>query len=209
VHVPTGLDEALQAGQAASWNAPEGHGQQRSLGEWLRERLSGAIASGRQPLTPVFTVGAGAPVDLRLAASPGVGGAQPSDLPQLTSERDVTAQLIQSLRLQFRDGIGEAVLRLKPEHLGSVSIALRVENGGLKANVQAELPAVRQWLESHQDVLRSALAEHGLRLDRFVVDPDGRRDGSSANQSGDEESPHRRRPPQPSAEDQPIFEVVA
>ena len=39
-------------------------------------------------------------------------------------------QILQSLRLQFRDGIGEAVLKLKPEHLGSVAISLRIANGG-------------------------------------------------------------------------------
>ena len=58
-------------------------------------------------------------------------------------EHDVTLQIVQSMRMQFRDGIGEAVLKLKPEHLGSVSISLRVENGGLKANVQADMPAVQ------------------------------------------------------------------
>src|SRR4030095_3924295 len=95
--------------------------------------------------------------------------------PAMPNEHDVTLQLVQSMRMQFRDGIGEAVLRLKPEHLGSVSISLRVENRGLKAHVQADMPAVRQWLESQQDTLRSALAEHGLRLDRLYVEPRGGR----------------------------------
>ena len=81
------------------------------------------------------------------------------------------------MRLQFRDGIGEAVVKLKPEHLGSVQISLRIENGAIKATVQAEVPAVRQWLESQQDTLRNGLADQGLRLDRFVVEPDGQARG--------------------------------
>jgi flagellar hook-length control protein FliK len=125
----------------------------------------------------------------------------------MPSERDVTAQIVQSMRLQFRDGIGEAVLTLKPEHLGTVSISLRVENGGLKASVQAEMPEVRQWLQSQQDSLRSALSEHGLRLDRFDVEPDGRRQSSSSDTR--DEEPTRKRQPRRSAQvDEPVFEVV-
>jgi flagellar hook-length control protein FliK len=115
-------------------------------------------------------------------------------------------QLVQSLRLQFRDGIGEAVLKLKPEHLGSVAISLRVENGGLKANVQADLPAVRQWLESQQEMLRTALAEHGLRLDRFEVEADGHRQAPPEEQQ--ERSPRKRQTRRSSQSDQPVFEVV-
>ena len=125
--------------------------------------------------------------------------------PFMPSAQDVTSQLVQSLRLQFRDGIGEAVLKLKPEHLGAVSISLRVENGGIKADVRAEVAAVRQWLESQQDTLRSALAEHGLRLDRFVVDPEGHRQGSPRDAR--DEAPRRRPRPAPRA-GQPVFEVV-
>jgi len=112
---------------------------------------------------------------------------------------------VQSMRMQFRDGIGEAVLKLKPEHLGSVSISLRVENGGLKANVQADMPAVRQWLESQQDTLRSALSEHGLRLDRFDVEPDAQR--QPADDQGQREQ-SRKRQAQKREVEQPVFEVV-
>jgi flagellar hook-length control protein FliK len=161
-------------GQSSNQGSSDG---QPSFGEWLREQLPQlAAVRGHHSASPAFSFVAPAQNDARITgvlASSGVG-VMPGT-PALPNEHDVTLQIVQSMRMQFRDGIGEAVLRLKPEHLGSVSISLRVENGGLKANVQADMPAVRQWLESQQDTLRSALADHGLRLDRFDVEPDAQR----------------------------------
>jgi flagellar hook-length control protein FliK len=73
--------------------------------------------------------------------------------------------------------------------------------------VQAEVAQVRQWLESQQDTLRTALAEHGLRLDRFVVDSEGQRQNASRDPRG-ESSPRRRQPLHSAQGDQPAFEVV-
>lgn len=181
---------------------------QPSFGEWLREQLPQVANAGAQaPATPAFSVAPPAHHDSRVSGVIGPSGTSltPGG-PVAPREQDVAMQIVQSLRLQFRDGIGEAVLKLKPEHLGSVAISLRVENGGLKANVQADLPAVRQWLESQQDTLRSALAEHGLRLDRFEVEPDGQRQASPENPQ--ERSPRKRQDRRTQQADQPVFEVV-
>jgi flagellar hook-length control protein FliK len=180
---------------------------QPSFGEWLREQLPQLAARAHNGTAPVFALAAPAQNDARVSGLLAASGVKlPASTSALPNERDMTLQIVQSMRMQFRDGIGEAVLRLKPEHLGSVSISLRVENGGLKANVQADLPAVRQWLESQQDTLRSALAEHGLRLDRFDVEPDGQR--RSSPESRDERSPRKRRARPTTHSEQPVFEVV-
>ncbi len=186
----------------------QGADHQPSFGDWLREQLPQVAHAGAQsPTTSAFSVVAPAHHDSRVA---GVIASSETSLlsggPVAPREQDVAMQIVQSLRLQFRDGIGEAVLKLKPEHLGSVAISLRVENGGIKANVQADMPAVRQWLESQQDTLRSALAEHGLRLDRFDVEPDGQRQAS--HEDPRERSPRKRQPQRGPQGDQPVFEVV-
>jgi flagellar hook-length control protein FliK len=181
---------------------------QSSFGDTVREQLPQAANSNAQsPSTPAFSVVAAAQHVPRVSGA--LGSPETSLMPggpNVPREHDVALQIVQSLRLQFRDGIGEAILRLKPEHLGSVAISLRIEDGGLKANVQAELPAVRQWLESQQDTLRSALAEHGLRLDRFDVDPDGQQQAAPDDHA--ERSPRKRQPRRSPQGDQPVFEVV-
>jgi len=180
---------------------------QPSFGEWLREQLPQVATSrGHNAANPAFTFVAPAQNDARVSGLLASSGSSPlPNAPAMPNEHDVALQIVQSMRMQFRDGIGEAVLTLKPEHLGSVSISLRVENGGLKANVQAEMPAVRQWLESQQDTLRSALAEQGLRLDRFDVEPDAQR--QQADDQGQREQSRKRQAQKREAE-QPVFEVV-
>jgi len=197
-----------QAGENNQASNQDGDGQP-SFGEWLREQLPRITTAGaHNAASPAFTLVAPAQNDARVSGLlTSAGVSLPANASAPLNERDVTLQIVQSMRMQFRDGIGEAVLKLKPEHLGAVSISLRVENGGLKANVQADMPAVRQWLESQQDTLRNALAEHGLRLDRFDVEPDGQRQQAGENPR-DEPSTRRRQQRRTAQNDEPVFEVV-
>jgi flagellar hook-length control protein FliK len=113
-------------------------------------------------------------------------------------------QFVQTMRVQFRDGIGDAVLRLRPEHLGEVSISLRVENGTVAATVHAEAAAVRQWLENNQASLRQSLSEQGLHLDRFVV----QRDAEERPREEPSRQQTRRQRRQAGADDTPRFEIT-
>ena len=217
---PSAIHRAEEASAAAGTSAPAeastpngssfnpGPGNQPTLGEWLRDQLPQVAAGrGHSAAMPTFSVASAFPNDARLSSVVAASHAALTTTPMaLPNEQDVTLQIVHSLRMQFRDGIGEAVLKLKPEHLGSVSISLRIENGGLKASVQAEVPAVRQWLESQQDTLRNALAEQGLRLDRFDVEPDGQRHASPDD--AQERSQKKRHARKPLQFEQPVFEVV-
>ena len=90
---------------------------------------------------------------------------------------DVLPQIVKAVRLQWRQGIGEARLRLEPERLGEIHVALRVQDGVVSAALRAEHPAVQAWIEARQQDLRNALSQQGLILDQFevAVSPDGRR----------------------------------
>jgi flagellar hook-length control protein FliK len=104
----------------------------------------------------------------------------------------IVPQIVKAMRLQWRDGAGEAHIRLEPEHLGEVSVSLRVRNGTVTATLHAENPTVQIWIDARQQELRTALLHHGLRLDQFevAVEPDGRRDPQHGQQP--------RRQPRPS-----------
>jgi flagellar hook-length control protein FliK len=158
----------------------------------------------------VFTLTVPASLDFRGLAATDATIATSEGARMEIPDRDVAMQVVQSMRLQFRDGIGEAVLKLKPDHLGTVSISLRIENGAVSASVHAGVAEVRQWLESNQSMLRDSLAEQGLRLERFVVESDEKRHASS-DESADRGQSRRRRSPRPRAvaSDQPVFEVLA
>jgi flagellar hook-length control protein FliK len=197
------------AGAQAGTNANSGSEQQSTLGEGSRERAMQPFAAPRHAIGGVsFTAAAPTAIDVRTLARAVDAASHAVETTAATiPERDIVAQLVQSMRVQFRDGIGEAVVRLKPEHLGSVEISLKVENGAIKATVHAEVAAVRQWLESQQETLRTSLAEQGLRLERFVVEADGKRHTGS-----DDAQPREQRRRQPrqrmSGKDHPVFEVT-
>ena len=91
--------------------------------------------------------------------------------------RETAESIVHSLRLQYQRGGGEAVVHIKPEHLGPVSVSLRVENGAVSAFVNAENPAVAEWLKANEHLLRDGLASSGLHLERFAV----RREGEPAD----------------------------
>jgi flagellar hook-length control protein FliK len=81
-------------------------------------------------------------------------------------------QIVRAMHLQMRGGVGEARVQLDPQHLGAVSVALRVQGTMVTAVISAEQPAVRQWLETHEHTLRQALVEQGLDLHRLLVEED-------------------------------------
>jgi flagellar hook-length control protein FliK len=207
----TGTEASGGAAVANTAAAGQAGGQQPSFGEATPDQTAERLGAVRQAATGgvTFTIAAPSPIDVRAIATAMAGATHAADgAPAQIPERDVMAQLVQSMRLQFRDGIGEAVLKLRPEHLGSVQISLRIENGALKATVQAELPAVRMWLESQQETLKNSLADQGLRLERFVVEPDGER--QEAQRDADRERQQRRRQHRrEESADQPVFEVLA
>lgn len=114
-------------------------------------------------------------------------------------------QVVKSLRMQWKQGLGEARILLRPEHLGPVDVSIRVAAGSVTAVVRAESAQVQEWLVAHQHSLRQQLEAAGLRLDDLVVTRDGERRRQS--QEG-HESPRRPRPRRhdPSA---PTFSLLA
>lgn len=87
---------------------------------------------------------------------------------------DTPDRIVQSLRMQFQRGGGDAIVQIRPEHLGPLTVSLRVENGAVQARVTTENPAVAEWLQANQETLRESLKSSGLDLDRLVInrDPD-------------------------------------
>ena len=98
--------------------------------------------------------------------------------------------------MQWRNGVGEAKLRLTPEHLGEVLVSLQVRQGAVSAVLRADSDIVRDWVRAHQHELKSALAAQGLELGELIVDEDGH----AEQQPGQEFDHPRRRPPRQTSE---------
>jgi flagellar hook-length control protein FliK len=122
-------------------------------------------------VAPVFTVAPQVHGAARVVVVEGAALPQASSAATVPDPQNV-GRLIESMRVQMRDGVQEATVRLKPEHMGEVTISIRVERGAVSAVVHAETPAVQQWLESQEDKLRAGLSDQGLHLERFIVHRD-------------------------------------
>jgi flagellar hook-length control protein FliK len=125
----------------------------------------------------------------------------------LPNESGNVSSIVQAMRLQMRDGVGTAVVHLEPDYLGSVSIALRVENGVVTASFHAENPQVRAWMEANAPMLRESLAGQGLSLDHLLVTGERIADEQSSGRRQQQEQEQQARQ-RPRRDDATTFEVV-
>lgn len=224
-HDPRGGDIVLTtattlAGLVAP-DTPHAHGDEATpvadLGRMIAGQLREATADGRLPNPegrlptdsrfPTADAG-GTPAAPAPVAASAVRADMPAPAATLLASPSVTEhvmdQIVTSIRMQWKDGMGEATLHLRPEALGAVTVTLRVEAGAVTAVVKAESAQVQEWVLSNQQTLRQQLESSGLRLDNLTVSPD-------AQQRKDEPPPRqpRRQPRHPqNAEDTPRFELM-
>jgi hypothetical protein len=150
----------------------------------------------------VFTLGtqATAPSEGTVVPSQPLSGTPATEAP-------MAGQMVKAIALAWRDGVGEAKIRLTPEHLGEVQVSMKVERGQVVAQIVAETATARAWIETHQQDLRDALSQQGLQLDKLVVTADGQR---QQQPQGDGSERQRRPPTRPrNGEPAPRFELSA
>jgi flagellar hook-length control protein FliK len=138
-----------------------------------------------------------------------VGVAEPGAAP--LSDR-TAPEIVQTIRLMWSRGIGEAQIQLDPQQFGDLTVVLKVEGREVAARLQADTPEVRDWLGANQQVLREGLASHDLRLDRLEIAAasEERRDGSSRDtrERSNDNSRNSRRPSRKQNAGA-VFDVVA
>ena len=111
---------------------------------------------------------------LRLGAplpSPGAGA--------LAADEQIAnlQRMVQTMRVMVRETVSQATVRLRPEHLGEVTIDVRVDGTSVSAVIHSESANVREWMQGQESTLRNGLSEHGLHLEKLQVQRDGRHDG--------------------------------
>lgn len=78
--------------------------------------------------------------------------------------------------------IGQAEIRVVPEHLGAIDIRLQLDGNNVRAEFHSSQPEVRQALEASLPRLRDMLGQQGLQLSHAGV---GQGQGGQQRQSGD------------------------
>lgn len=153
------------------------------------EEVTRLLEQVRRAPTEVVPTGMSARVsdiahNFAVAAARVTGSSQSANLEQY----ELPDQLVRAIRMQWRDGVGEARIRLNPPQLGEVQVALQVRQGVVSAVLSSDSDVVRGWMRSQQHELKAMLATQGLELDQLVVEED-----RQSRQQADESFEHARR----------------
>lgn len=84
---------------------------------------------------------------------------------------------------------GEVRMKLNPDSLGEVRIKLNVDSGRVTAEILVDNPEVKSIIESDSSFLKDSLGQHGLTLDKCVVEV-GRSFESSEQEADDRRQPY-------------------
>jgi hypothetical protein len=216
------VKEAPPTGDSASGSRQQATDRRFSEGEGRQAAPQSALAHAVDTAIPLATLraehtaqaaGGHAVEGLRSAvrSADAIGTTAPSLEARSTSaipdDGDLRRQIVQTIRMQWLNGVGDVRVTLQPEYLGEITVSLRVEQGTVSAHVNAEVPEVRAWITAHEPLLRAGLSDQGLTLDRLVV-----AERTPESQPGPDE---RRRAPRPEPktaprrpQDSATFEIV-
>lgn len=86
-------------------------------------------------------------------------------------ESDVGEQIANLVRSNVGTKHSSVTIRLDPPELGQIQLQARLHGDVLSIRVQAETSAARDLLQANVEDLRQALDRHGIRIDRFDVEP--------------------------------------
>lgn len=83
--------------------------------------------------------------------------------------KDMSEFVIQKFEFVKQNGIAEAVISLRPEHLGQVDVQLSMQNGQLVARFTTEQVIAKDLLEQQITQLRATLQTQGIQVERLEV----------------------------------------
>lgn len=104
-----------------------------------------------------------------------------------TSTSRLMEQVEQGVYRSMGQGNGKLTIKLTPEHLGALSIALTSRGGEVGAMIRAENPETARMLSEHIESLRSHLENQGIKVDKIDVQSGLNSFGSSSGWLGEEQ----------------------
>lgn len=91
---------------------------------------------------------------------------------------DIINQVANAVQTKASKGFGRVKIELNPPHLGTIDLDVLVRDNKVHVVLRAEQYDVRQLLQSHSDVLKTALNTHGLVTEAIDVSLNDQMDGN-------------------------------
>ncbi|MBP2629401.1 MAG: Flagellar hook-length control protein-like protein [Firmicutes bacterium] len=89
--------------------------------------------------------------------------------PQALAEYDIPGQIVEQAHLIKGTEDTQMVIKLKPEHLGELTLKVTVENGTVSASFHSDNSQVRGLLETTMAQLKQDLTSQGIKVDTVGV----------------------------------------
>ncbi len=83
--------------------------------------------------------------------------------------QQVINQIVDHMKITIKQDAAEINLKLKPEHLGDLSLKIITERGIVTAQFVAESQQVKEIIEANFNHLKNVLQEQGLKVDQLSV----------------------------------------
>lgn len=88
---------------------------------------------------------------------------------EMQEQIDVIKQISEKVDVNLFEDKSEMIIKLKPDHLGKVTVEIAVENGNITAKFLAESQKVKEILESNMQDLKDHLANQGMLVKDLSV----------------------------------------
>uniref|UniRef100_B8DPB8 Flagellar hook-length control protein n=1 Tax=Nitratidesulfovibrio vulgaris (strain DSM 19637 / Miyazaki F) TaxID=883 RepID=B8DPB8_NITV9 len=121
-------------------------------------------------ISPALSGAAQSMADASASAANAAGAAQRQGqaLTPYLSEQ-AAAQLERGILTSMQDGTRQLTMKLDPGELGNVTVTLSVRNGEVNATIRPDRTETAQAINDQLHVLRTALEQQGLKVDRLEV----------------------------------------
>jgi flagellar hook-length control protein FliK len=97
------------------------------------------------------------------------GATTAATTPQQLAEYDIPGQIVEQAHLIKGTEDTQMVIKLKPEHLGELTLKVTVENGTVSASFHSDNSQVRGLLETTMAQLKQDLTSQGIKVDTVGV----------------------------------------
>lgn len=93
--------------------------------------------------------------------------------------QEVVDQVAQKIHTSLKAGVQEALVELRPEHLGKALMKVSLENGKVSVRFEVSSNVVKEMLESNFSMLKDSLRNKGFSMENFSVSVNADTRGSS------------------------------
>ena len=161
-----------QQDRTLSSNLGGGDGQKNSLADSSTLRVTQELSTEGTEVTnsPIFAQN----LDAALLSTTGIMASAKttetqSPTTQVADMYQVVDQIVEQTKIITTAQNTEMVMKLKPEHLGELTLKVAIENGVVNASFHSNNPEVRSLIEASLPQLKLELASTGLKVDNVSV----------------------------------------